>query len=104
VGQKRPTSSSSPSASLSSSSRWRLQAARTFEQGLNGQLMPEVTKNYELLSRVLVEHFRVLQEMGVEGRRDSTASVRPTSATPRPNDSALTKQPSNVDVGADIAG
>ena len=53
----------------------RLQAARTFEQGLNGQLMPEVTKNYELLNRVLVEHFRVLQEMGVEGRRDSMASA-----------------------------
>jgi uncharacterized protein (DUF2126 family) len=59
----------------------RLQAARQFEEGMNGLLIPEVTKNYELLSRLLVEHFRVLQEMGLEPKHGSMAPA-PAGAEP----------------------
>src|SRR4030095_6792594 len=55
----------------------RRAAARQFEDGMNGLLIPEVSKNYDLLSRLLVDHFRVLQEMGLEPKQ---GSMGPTAA------------------------
>jgi hypothetical protein len=55
----------------------RLARALTFEGGMSGLLIPEVRHNYELLGRMLVDHFRVLQEMGIEPKRGSMA---PTGA------------------------
>jgi len=55
----------------------RLQAALKFEKEMNGILVPEVTRNFELLNRMLMDHFRVLQELGVEPRHGSMA---PTGA------------------------
>jgi len=39
----------------------RLAAARQFEDAMNGLLIPEVSRNYELLNRMLTDHFRVQQ-------------------------------------------
>jgi hypothetical protein len=55
----------------------RLAAARQFEETMNGLLIPEVRHNYEALGRMLVDHFRVLQEMGVEPKQ---GSMVPTAA------------------------
>ena len=51
----------------------RLASARQFEEGMNGLLISEVSRNYELLDRMLTNHFRVLQEMGVEPKHGSMA-------------------------------
>jgi hypothetical protein len=47
----------------------RLQAALKLEKEMNGILVPEVTRNFELMNRMLMDHFRVLQELGVEPKR-----------------------------------
>ena len=59
----------------------RVAAARQFEEGMSGMLIPEVSKNYELLGRMLVDHFRVLQELGLEPKHGSMA---PASAGGEP--------------------
>jgi hypothetical protein len=51
----------------------RLQVALKFEKEMNGILIPEVTRNLELLDRMLMDHFRVLQELGIEPKRGSMA-------------------------------
>jgi len=51
----------------------RVAAGRQFEASMNGLLIPEVRHNYELLGRMLVDHFRVQQELGLEGRAGSMA-------------------------------
>jgi hypothetical protein len=51
----------------------RLQVALKFEKEMNGILVPEVTRSFELLDRMLMDHFRVLQELGVEPKRGSMA-------------------------------
>jgi hypothetical protein len=58
----------------------RLAAARQFEDGMNGLLIPDVSRNYDLLSRLLVEHFRVLQEMGLEPKQGSMAPAEDAAA------------------------
>jgi hypothetical protein len=55
----------------------RLAAARQFEASMNGLLIPEVGRQYDLLDRMLVNHFRVLQETGLEPKHGSMA---PTGA------------------------
>jgi len=55
----------------------RVAAGRQFEASMNGLLIPEVRHNYELLGRMLVDHFRVLQEMGLEPKH---GSMVPTGA------------------------
>jgi hypothetical protein len=51
----------------------RLAAARHFEASMNGLLIPEVGRQYDLLDRMLLNHFRVLQEMGLEPKQGSMA-------------------------------
>ena len=51
----------------------RLAAGRQFEDSLNGLLSPEVRMNFALLDTMLTNHFRVLQEMGVEPKHGSMA-------------------------------
>jgi hypothetical protein len=51
----------------------RLAAGREFERAMNGLLVPEVTKNFDLLDRMLLNHFRVRQEMGLEPKHGSMA-------------------------------
>src|SRR6266849_3625152 len=55
----------------------RLAAGRQFEDSLNGLLSPEVRMNFELLDTMLTNHFRVLQELGLEPKHGSMA---PTGA------------------------
>jgi hypothetical protein len=55
----------------------RLQAALKLEKEMNGILIPEVTRNFELMNRMLMDHFRVLQELGVEPKMGSTAPAHP---------------------------
>jgi len=55
---------------------------------MNGLLIPEVSRNYELLDRMLTNHFRVLQEMGVEPKHGSMA---PTGTPAAESGSAVTK-------------
>src|SRR6266540_5002821 len=55
----------------------RLQAALKFEKEMNGILVPEVRKNFDLLNRMLLEHFRVQQAMGVEPKHESMAPAAP---------------------------
>lgn len=57
----------------------RLAAARQFEDGMNGLLIPEVGRQYDLLDRMLLNHFRGLQEIGLEPKQGSMA---PTGAPP----------------------
>jgi hypothetical protein len=51
----------------------RLNRGLQIEEGLQGFLVPEVTRNFELLHRMLTDHFRVLQEMGLERKLGSMA-------------------------------
>ena len=55
----------------------RLQVALKFEKEMNGILVPEVTRNFELLDRILMDHFRVLRELGVELKMGSMAPAAP---------------------------
>jgi len=55
----------------------RLQAALKFEKEMNGILVPEVTRNFTLLDRMLMDHFRVLQELGVEPKMGPMAPAAP---------------------------
>jgi hypothetical protein len=64
-------------AELIESMKMRIARALQFEQTMNGLLIPEARHNYEALGRMLVDHFRVLQEMGVEPKQ---GSMVPTAA------------------------
>src|SRR5439155_5632459 len=55
----------------------RLQVALKFEKEMNGILVPEVTRNFTLLDRMLMDHFRVLQELGVEPKMGPMAPAAP---------------------------
>lgn len=49
----------------------RLAGARQFEASMSGLLIPEVGRQYDLLDRMLVNHFRVLHQMGLEPKQGS---------------------------------
>jgi len=60
-------------AEMIESMKMRIARALEFEASMNGLLIPEVRHNYEALGRMLVDHFRVQQELGLEGRAGSMA-------------------------------
>jgi hypothetical protein len=51
----------------------RLALALKLEREMNGLLHPEIRKSFSELNRMLMDHFRVLQEMGLEPKHESMA-------------------------------